>query len=412
MFALVDCNNFFVSCERVFDPSLEGIPVVVLSNNDGCAIARSNEAKALGVKMGEPWFRLQDLAKKHGIRALSSNFALYGDMSNRVMSLLSGFSAEQEIYSIDECFLRLSGGGQEIRERVERWLGLPVCVGFARTKTLAKLANHVAKKNPQLNGVCDFSDFSASELAALFAKIDVGEVWGIGMKLREKLSRLGINSVLDLQRSQNPGLSVCVERTIEELRGNCCFELEESAPMQKQIMCSRSFGTPANSFAEIGDALTTFASRAAEKLRRQNLAAQVVHVFVRTSSFREKDPQHAASFSVPLSAASSDTLRIVRAALWGLRKIWLPGFPYLKAGVMLLELVPEAAAQASLFDDDEHHEKSARLMQALDAVNRRMGKDTVFFSGATAAKSWRMKQERKSPAYTTNWNELAVVSSG
>ncbi len=256
--ALVDCNKFYVSCERVFNPGLEGRPVVVLSNNDGCAVARSNEVKALGVKMGAPWFQLKDLARQHGIIAYSSNYALYADMSNRVMSILSAFSPDQEVYSIDECFLDLSGFrrrsltdyGQEIRQRIRQWTGLPVCVGIGASKTLAKLANHVAKKNPQFRGVCDLDAMPPQQQDAWLDRIEVGEVWGIGRQLAPKLQQIGIRSVLDLKRSDpatlNARFSVLMEKTIRELNGVLCIELEEMAAPRQQIISSRSFGVASN----------------------------------------------------------------------------------------------------------------------------------------------------------------------
>ena len=251
-FALIDGNNFYVSCERVFNPSLEGKPVVVLSNNDGCAVARSQEVKALGITMATPWFQMQDLAKKHGIIALSSNYTLYADMSNRMMAVLRKFSPQQEVYSIDECFLSLDGFntdltayGQRIRQQVKRWTGIPVCVGIGSSKTLAKLANHVAKKRPEWHGVCDLGNLSASALDALLASIEVGEVWGVGSRIREKLASIQIHTVLALQQADSSLIrqqfSVVMERTIMELRGVSCLALEEIAPAKQQIMCSRSF---------------------------------------------------------------------------------------------------------------------------------------------------------------------------
>lgn len=297
--ALIDVNNFYVSCERVFNPKLEGRPVVVLSNNDGCAVARSNEVKALGVRMGQPWFQLKDLAKKHGIIAYSSNYALYADMSNRVMDILAMFSPHQEIYSIDECFLDLTGFktknlapyGQHIRQTIKQWTGLPVCVGIGSTKTLAKLANHMAKKNPEWNGVCDFNSLSFQQQADWFQRTGVGEIWSIGKRLAPRLQEIGIKTVLDLKTASPSQMrarfSVVMEKTIREINGTACIELEEINPSRKQIISSRSFGIPVSDLASLEESVTLYISRAAEKLRRQQSCAGSVHVSIRTSRFNE-----------------------------------------------------------------------------------------------------------------------------
>lgn len=419
-FALVDGNNFYVSCERVFNPSLEGKPVVVLSNNDGCAIARSAEVKALGVKMGTPWFQMQALARKHGIIAPSSNYALYADLSNRMMSVLGAFTPNQEVYSIDECFLSLDGlntdltvYAQAIRERVRRWIGIPVCVGIASTKTLAKLANHIAKKHPQWNGVCDLGTLSESDLNELLGGIDVGEVWGVGRCIQESLAAMQIHTVLALKQA-DPGhirrqFSVMTERTVMELRGVSCMALEEIAPLKQQTVCSRSFGTDVLHLGDLREAVTGYATRAAEKLRRQASVAGAVQVFISTGPFRENDSQYSQGMTVPLPDATDNTLKLVKAALWGLRRIYRPGFRYAKAGVMLLNIVPMVARQDSLFSDRTGGEEASQLMRTMDLINRKMGKDTIFLAGAGIEKHWRMKQGNKSPNYTTDWGELAVA---
>ncbi len=419
-FALIDGNNFYVSCERVFNPALEGRPVVVLSNNDGCAVARSAEVKALGVRMATPWFQMQDLARKHGIVALSSNYTLYADMSNRMMSLLRQFSPRQEIYSIDECFLGLEGFsrdltayGQEIRQRVRQWIGIPVCVGIAPSKTLAKLANHIAKKGPEWNGVCDLGALPDAERDRLMASIEAGEVWGVGRRLREQLAAIGIHTVLALKQA-DPALirrrfSVVLERTVLELRGISCMGMEEVAPSKQQIVCSRSFGLPVLHLAELSEAVSSYATRAAEKLRRQSSVAGALHVYIATSPFREKDPQYSRGITIPLPQAADDTSRLVRAALWGLKQIYRPGYRYAKAGVMLMELGPAGCQQQALFGDEGAEKRSARLMQALDSINRKMGKDTLFLASSGIVKGWGMKQGNRSPCYTTDWGELAEV---
>lgn len=419
--ALVDCNNFYVSCERAFNPALEGKPVVVLSNNDGCAVARSNEVKALGVKMGAPWFQLRELALKHGIVALSSNYELYADMSNRVMTILSAFSPQQEVYSIDECFLDLAGFksrnlmryGQEMRQRIRRWLGIPVCVGVAASKTLAKLANHVAKKQPGWQGVCDFGALAPSALEELLATIDVSEVWGVGRRTRERLGGMGIHNVSALKRADTALIrrrfSVTLERTVLELRGAPCLALEDIVPAKQQIISSRSFGSPVTSQQELSEAIATYMSRAAEKLRAQHCVAGAIQVNIRTSPHRVDDAQYSNAITLPLTTAGSDTRLLVRAALWGLKRLFRPGYRYANAGVMLLEISPDDNVQQSLFQTDADDGKSVRLMQAMDAINRRMGQDTVFLAGAGIGKRWRMKRGNKSPGYTTDWGEIAVA---
>ncbi len=419
-FALIDGNNFYVSCERVFNPKLIGKPVVVLSNNDGCAVARSQEAKALGVKMAVPWFQMRSLAKKHGIIALSSNYALYADMSNRMMTVLGQFSPKQEIYSIDECFLAMDGlntdltaYGQNIRQRVKRWIGLPVCVGIGPTKTLAKLANHIAKKQPQWQGVCDLGRLPDPALNNLLAQIEVGEVWGVGRRIQEKLARLGINTVLALKQADAAFLgrqfSVMLQRTVTELRGVSSLQLEAVTPARQQIMCSRSFSMPVVRLAELQQAITSYITRAAEKLRSQSSLSGAVHVYIRTNPHRQKDAQYSQGMTVTLMESTCNTLKLVQAGLWGLQRIYRPDYRYIKAGVILMDLAPAGIQQAALFVDHALHEEAAVLMQTVDLINRKIGKDTVFLAGAGIEKNWHMKRENKSPCYTTEWQELAAV---
>ena len=424
-FALIDCNNFYVSCERVFNPSLEGRPVVVLSNNDGCCVARSNEVKALGVKMGAPWFQLQELAERHGIIARSSNYTLYADMSNRVMGILAGFSPRQEIYSIDECFLDLTGFtqvdltryGQTIRAKISRWVGLPVCVGIGPTKTLAKLANHVAKKRPQYDGVFDYGLLSTSEQSTLLESIDVGEVWGVGGRITARLNRRGITHVLALREADPKILrrefGVTLERTLRELRGESCLALEEVNPPKQQIMCSRSFGKLVLRVEELREAVMAYTARAAEKLRGQQSVAGSIHVFLNTNRFKTDEPQYQAGLTVPLLSPTSDTLALVKAALFGLEQLYRPGYRYQKAGVMLLELDSARSRQLQLFDEPESEamERRKRLMKTLDEVNCRMGKGVLRLAGEGLQQRWKLKADYKSPCYTTRWDELPVVSA-
>lgn len=417
--ALIDVNNFYVSCERVFNPSLEGKPVVVLSNNDGCAVARSNEVKALGVKMGTPWFQLRDLAQQHGIIAYSSNYALYADMSNRVMSILSRYSPNQEVYSIDECFLDLTGlqhlnlteYGAGIRQRIKQWTGLPVCVGIGATKTLAKLANHIAKKNVQFDGVCDLNARSDVERDAWFARLPVGEIWGVGRKLEESLIAMGITTVLDLKRADPATMrrqfSVIMEKTIRELNGIVCIELEEMVKPKQQIISSRSFGSPVTDMQSLQESVTLYVSRAAEKLRRQNSCAGAITIHIRTSPHNPKQPFYGNSMTIPLPSPTDHTAVLVRLALWGLKRIYKAGYQYQKAGVMLSELVPAEGCQADLFAPGTH--TSGRLMGVLDQVNRTMGRETLVLAAQGFTQPWKIKQGNRSPGYTTKWSELPLT---
>lgn len=419
--ALIDGNNFYVSCERVFNPTLEGRPVIVLSNNDGCAVARSNEAKALGVKMGAPWFQLKDLAKKHGIIALSSNYALYGDMSNRMMSVLAKYSPDQEIYSIDECFLGLEGfahvdliaHAQAMRRQVRQWVGIPVCVGIAETKTLAKLANHCAKKGfAGADSVCDFGRLSDADQSVLFSTIEVGEIWGIGRQLSQQLIARGIDTVEALRTANAKVLrrefSVTMERIVAELNGESCIGLEDIAPAKQQIMSSRSFGKYLTDLDSLQEAVASYIAIAAAKLRHQGSVAGMVQVFIRTSPFRDNAPQYSKTLTIPLPTPSDDTLRLTQAALWGLRRIYRPGFEYQKAGIMLMDLVPAGIRQQDLFSAARNNDA---LMKVVDQINRAWGRGTMRSAAEGTAKTWSMKRERMSSRWTTRWDELPVVGS-
>lgn len=416
--ALIDCNNFYVSCERVFNPKLEGKPVVVLSNNDGCAVARSNEVKALGIKMGQPWFQMEQIAKQHGIIALSSNYTLYGDMSARVMSILSTFSDQQEVYSIDECFLGLSGfapeyivlHGQKIRAAVRHKTGIPVCVGIAETKTLAKLANHCAKKNLAGNdGVCDFGRLSEHELSELFSCIPVGEIWGVGPRITSRLATMGIETVEALrttdQEYMRQQFSIVLVRTIKELNGIPCIELEDAGTPRQQIMVSRSFGQPITVLDDLIESVSYFATRAAEKLRKDRSVATSLCVFIRTNPFKESDPQYQQSMVVPFMP-TDDTAMLVKAAVLGLRRIYRSGYRYKKSGILLMGLEAKGSQPQDLFDDPAEKERADARMSVMDEINRRMGKETIAFAVSGVKKRWAMRRELKSPGYTSDWNEV------
>ena len=425
LFALVDVNNCYVSCERAMNPRLRDVPVVVLSNNDSCAVARSNEVKALGVKMGEPWHKLQDLARKHGIVALSSNYTLYADFSNRIMTILRTYSPHVEVYSIDEAFLSLNGMGglwdtptamgQDIRAKILQWTSLPVCVGVGASKTQAKLANHIAKKFPLFDSVCDLSTMSAARMLWLFSRIDVGEVWGVGRRIGDKLRAMGINSVQDLKeaspRDMRAKFGVVMERTCAEIRGISCLALEEVAPARKEIVSSKSFGAMVGSIDELGQAVTTYVTRASEKLRSQDSLCGAVHVFIHTNPFRTADLQYSNGVTVPLIVPTDDSRVLAGAALHGLERIFLEGFRYKKAGVMLMDLSPKSMLQGVLFDEARPREPAVKVMAALDALNQRFGRDSVTLASAGLAPRWAMRSDNKTPCYTTRWDELPKANA-
>ena len=419
-FAMVDCNNFYVSCERVFQPALEGKPVVVLSNNDGCVIARSNEAKALGIAMGEPAFKRKSFFEGNGVRIFSSNYALYGDMSARVMQVLAGFSPEVEIYSIDESFLlframrpdRLVQIADDIRRTVHKWTGIPVCVGIARTKTLAKVANRLAKKTPASNGVWLLDE--AQDIERQLAKIDVGDVWGIGRRYSRFLKASGIDTADKLERAPRDWvkkhLTIAGLHTVLELGQIPCIAFEEAPPPAKSLVCSRSFGARIAELESLEEALSAYVQRAAEKLRAKRLLAGVVQVFAETSRFHP-DPQYTGSGSQALAAPTSYTPILHAQALRILRRIYREGFRYQKVGVMFLELVPENNRQLSFMEPSgEERRKQQALMTLLDKANDKYGhRILTLASSGVGRKPWHMRQERKSPRYTTCWAELPLV---
>lgn len=430
MYALIDGNNFYVSCERVFRPSLNGRPVVVLSNNDGCAIARSNEAKTLGIKMGAPWFQLKDLQEREGVIALSANFALYGDLSDRMMSLAAGLGPRQEIYSIDESFVDLTGvrgdlveRSHKIRSRILQWVGIPCGIGIGVTKTLAKLANHIAKTAERKPGsypehlaqVCNLGVLSKQEFEDVLAATEVNEVWGVGPRIAKQLKEAGIHTVLDLSRLDPPTVkrrwSVVLERTVRELQGMPCIDLEDVPANRKEIASTRSFGHPVTDLRSLEEAVTEFASRAAEKLRGQGSVAAQVMVFIRTSPFRP-EPQYSRSIMVPLRRPSADTAVIVQSALAGLKVIYKSGFKLAKAGVMLMDLQDDAVQQCELDLEADEGADRGKLMTSLDGLNQRYGRGTLLMASAGLAgnrRVWSMKQERRTPRYTTRWAEMLVA---
>lgn len=414
MFALMDCNNFYASCERVFNPSLNGKPVVVLSNNDGCVIARSNEAKLLGIKMGVPAYQIQKLVEKYGVAVFSSNYTLYGDMSARVMSTLASLVPEIEIYSIDESFINLDGIedlqsiGREVATKVFKGTGIPVSVGIAQTKTLAKMANKFAKKYPAYNRVC-LIDTDEKRIKAL--KIfEIGDVWGIGRRLSTKLEKQGIKTAYDF--TQMPGawvrknMTVVGERTWKELRGESCIDMEAIPPAKKQICTSRSFGKMVEDFDTLCEAISTHASTCARKLRAQKGYAVSIIVFIHTNNFREDLPQYWKNIVVTLPVPTSDTMEIVKHALVGLKSIYAEGYRYKKAGVIITEIT--TAAQMGLWDKIDR-DKRDRLMQAIDKINGEHGQK-VKLAVQGNGRDWKLKQELLSKRYTTDMNEIMTIN--
>ncbi len=415
VFALVDCNNFYVSCERVFDPRLRNKPVIVLSNNDGCVVARSNEVKALGVKMGVPAFEIANLLKKHNVISLSSNYTLYADMSSRVMEVLSNFTPQMEIYSIDEAFLNLAGitgsladYARKIRDTVKKWTGMPVSIGIAQTKTLAKIANHLSKKSAQFDGVLDLT--AAANIEQFLTQVPVEKVWGIGIKMTIVLKKARINTALDLSKADiswiRDKFGVVGVRTVYELRGECCYELENNPPAQKTIIDSRMFGKPIVDIEELKEAISTYAARAGERLRQQHLMAGALSVFVTTSRFiaNKYFNTHTTEFAVP----TSDTTELIRAAISGIEKVFRKGYQFKKCGVVLMGLVPEDQAQKGLFDKAQR-EKVARLMRTIDAINAKVN-SPVRFAIEGINQPWQSTFKRRSKRYTTRWDELPEVA--
>jgi DNA polymerase V len=415
IFALVDCNNFYVSCERVFNPSLESKPVIVLSNNDGCVVARSNEAKKLGIAMGVPAFQIADKIKKYNIEVFSSNYTLYADMSGRVMQTLSDFTPDIEIYSIDEAFLGLSGiktdlteYARRIRRTVKKWTGIPASIGIAETKTLAKIANVMAKKDTDADGVFNLTDLPS--LDGILASIPVEKVWGIGIKSAIKLKRAKIRTALDL-RDANIGwikqtFGVLGQRTVYELQGRCCYQLEQNPPTRKTVVVSRLFGEPLKSKEKLKEATASYAARAAERLREEQLAAEVMTVYVTTSRFIEN--RYYNSHTIEFDVATSDTVELIRAAHRCIDELYRKDFEFKKSGVVLSGLVPQANIQKSLFDKSDT-EKSRRLMQAVDDINARVDVP-LRWAAEGIEQEWFTKFKRRSKRYTTRWDELPEVA--
>lgn len=419
MFALVDMNSFYASCETAFRPDLAGRPIVVLSNNDGCVIARSAEAKKLGIKMGAPWFQLRETPFPQPLVIFSSNYELYGDMSNRVMTTLEEMCPRVEIYSIDEGFCDLTGVrncrdladfGREIRDTVWRNTRLRCGVGVAQTKTLAKLANRAAKEYPQTGGVVDLSNVERQR--RLMALMPVEEVWGVGRRIAKKLEALGITKALQLAdtdiRFIRKHFNVVLERTVRELRGESCLELEEFAPAKQEIVSSRSFGERITDYDEMRQAICSYAARAAEKLRSEHQYCRYISVFVKTSPFALKEQYYGNQAGTKLLTPTQDTRDIIAAATRCLDAIWRDGHRYQKAGIMLGDFFSQGVAQLNLFDDNPPRADSDALMTLMDKLNKQ-GKGTLYFAGQGVQQTWQMKREMLSPRYTTRLAEVPIV---
>ena len=423
MFALADCNNFYASCERLFAPRLEGKPIVVLSNNDGCVIARSNEAKALGIPMGAPYFKLSALIKEHGVAVFSSNYTLYGDLSHRVIETIRPFAPQLEVYSIDECFLDLTGlqvnltdHAQQIVRTVKQWVGIPISIGIAPTKTLAKLTNALVKQGRSLTGsVLDWSTLPSPE--AVLASVPVESIWGIAKRSGLRLRQLGISDALALREADGRMLrqefGVVMERIAHELRGTSCLPLESISPLRKQIIVSRSFGGRQTKLAPIQSAVASFAARAGEKLRGDNQCTQALTVFLHTSRFEtDADNSYANSLTLGFDTPCQDTSQLIRTALRALDQIFRPGYAYQKAGIILLDLVTPQQAQPSLFAPAPAQvERSRKLMDVLDRVNRANGKHSLRFASEAVDEHWRGRSTLRSPAFSTNWREIPFVQA-
>lgn len=427
-FALVDVNNCYVSCERLMRPDLATTPMVVLSNGDGCCVARGAEVKALGVQMGMPWHQMQDLARQHGIIGMSSNYALYGDMSRRFHSILATYVAPEdaEIYSIDESWLDFSAQprldltetGHAIKAKVQQWLGLPVSCGAGPTKTLAKFASHCAKKQPRWGGVCDLTVLTAPDRLNVMKGVEVREVWGVGRRIAARLMAGGVATMADLAacepRRIRERFGVVMERTCRELQGVSCIDIETEPPPKQQIIASRSFGAPVFSLQDLAEPIRFHMGTASAKLRAQESVAGTLGVWIETNQFRPQDPQYSPSRTVTLPVLTDDTATLTGWSVALLSALFKPGFRYVKAGVMLMDLRPAGQTQGSLFEytPPEHNLKREHLMATLDSVNGKWGRGCMGIGsdGIKEIRTWTMRQGNLSPRYTTRWEELRVVS--
>ncbi len=418
LFGLVDCNNFYASCERVFKPKLRGKPIIVLSNNDGCVIARSNEAKTVGITMAQPYFECKKLVKKYNIAVFSSNFSLYGDFSNRIMNILENFTTDLEIYSVDEAFLDLTSMpvkdiiayAQTIRKTVKDWTGIPVSIGIGPTKTLTKLANKIAKKNPGHNGVFNITD--CPDIDQILEKIDVGEVWGIGWKLRKFLHQYNIKNVLQLKNTDDEWvkkhMAINGLRTVLELRGIPKIEMAEVEEAQKSIITSRSFRHPVTTLQPLKEAVATFTSRTTEKLREQGCVASHIQVYISTG-YHQQGAMYRESKGKELPYPTAYTGDFIAVAHECLKNIFKWGYGYKKAGVILTGIVPKRHQQLDLFTPLQNYEKKNKLMEIMDQTNWRWGSETLQYGATGINRKWSYRQEKRSPNYTTQWDQILTI---
>jgi DNA polymerase V len=420
-FALVDCNNFYASCERVFEPKLEGRPIVVLSNNDGCIIARSNEAKALGIKMGIPYFKVRGLIVRNGIVVKSSNYPLYGDMSSRVMRIISQYSPIQEVYSIDESFIDLAGlpfhlrnHMQSLRQKVKSWTGVPVCVGIGSTKVLAKLANRIAKKYTKFDGVFDIDELPYERYCKLLQSVEVGDLWGIGRQSARKLNHININSSYDFYQTDigiiETLLGVNGKKVYQELRGNSCVPIESIPPTRQQIVSSRSFGTDLKDFDELNQALTSLARKAINKLNDHKLATTTITVFIYTNPHKKNKPCIHLSKTVGMTTAIQDESQLIPLISKILKIIYKPGYSFYKGGIVLSNLVKNYPQQ-DLFltnKDDQRKIESSNKSNAIRSVNKRFN-ESLKYASEVGNDKWKPRADFRSNRYTTSWTELLVI---
>ncbi|MDA3470771.1 Y-family DNA polymerase [Acinetobacter baumannii] len=425
VFFLIDVNNMYVSCERVFDPSLNDKPVIVLSNNDGCAVARSNEAKSLNIKMGVPLFQIKDIVQQHNVIVLSSNYAMYAEMSRRFHKILSSYVTAEEVepYSIDECFVDftayeknfdLEKVGQQMREQIWKWLGLPVCVGIGRSKTEAKIANHIAKKNPGFNSVCDLVNMDPCNKEYYFSLIDVSEVWGVGRKHSKKLQSMGINTVLDLAcaepREMQKRFSIVMARTIYELQGISCIEIEHTPLSKKQIVASRSFGGRVTELTDLKEAISMYAQDACKRLRDEGLLCGCMIAFVQSNQFDPNVPFYNKSITGSFSEPTDCAIDFVKAATRMLNDIYKEGIKYKKCGVVLTCLEPKSGHTYDLLTDFETIEKKEQLMRALENVHTKFGKKKIGVGPCyIPGRTWSMSRDKLSKNPFT-WDELLIIS--
>mgnify|MGYP001496971830 CR=1 FL=1 len=416
--ALIDCNNFYASCERIFNPKLIGKPIVVLSNNDGCIIARSKEAKKLGIKMGEPYFKAKNIIEKNKVEVFSSNYSLYGDISQRVMETLSSFSSEVEIYSIDEAFLGLNGFENyelqtycnHIRQTINKWVGIPVSIGVGPTKTLSKIANNLAKKNSNYKGVCILEN--KIEIKKALQQTSIEDVWGIGRRLSIFLKKYNINTAHNFSEMDRgwvrKNMGVVGEKTYLELNGVSCLDLD-LVPSDKQSCCvSRSFSRPIEKLFDLEESISTYGSRVSEKIREEGLVAESMSIFVLTNHFNRREKQYSNSIKLHLPFPTNNSIKIVKRSLEGIRKIYRPGYKYKKAGIILYGLSRQNVTKGLL---DYDREASDSIMQTIDKINNRYGGETIKIASEGIKKIWRMKRENVSPCYTTRFDELVEVKS-